>query len=146
MNPVPKPPRPAKKPRAWNSTLAAAEPKARPKKSLPRKSPPKKRPRSKAETLRIYGTSEFRAHLRQHPCLWCGRADVAQAHLRGNDGKGRKKGWETTGPLCNPKFEFPGCHRRFDRDCEEFLWFTDAQRTSILIRLDAFHKAWEAKR
>jgi hypothetical protein len=158
VRPVPKPARPAKKPRAWNSTLAVAEPKATPKKKLTAEGTPqrgnltrnplRRKSRPASETERIYGTPEFRDFLHSHCCIWCGRSGVEQAHLRGNDGTGRKKDWTTTGPLCGARAVFlsgiPCCHDRFDRTCAERFWFTDAQRTSLLLRLDAFHAAWQS--
>lgn len=160
IRPAPKPKRPAKKPRAWNSSLAVAEAKLRPKKSsvasakkgtsLARGKPIRKRRRSKADTERVYGSKAFRDYLHAHPCLWCGRAGVEQAHLRGNGGTGKKKDWTTTGPMCGRKTSgdgslyYPGCHARWDRTCAENRWFTDAQRTSLLLRLAAFHAAWQS--
>lgn len=112
---------------------------------LRRTAAPKKKARSKAETLRVYGTPEFKAYLHASPCLWCGRmTGIEAAHLRGNGGVGRKDSWTSTGPLCGVQYPYVGCHARWDRACAEKLWLTDVQRTSILLRLDAFHAAWQS--
>ena len=102
VRPVPKPPRPAKKPRAWNSTLAVAEAKPRPSKPLARKSPPKKRPRSKSETERVYGAKARIAWVKSLPCVVadCGRSDIENAHVEG-DGMGRKAGYDKIVPMCH---------------------------------------------
>jgi hypothetical protein len=115
-------------PLARRTPLRAAKP-------LRRTAAPKKKARPKAETLRIYGTPEFRDFLHSHPCLWCGRTTgIEAAHLRGNGGTGRKDDWTSTGPLCGV------CHDRHDRRTQESLWFNPAQRTSILQRLEKFHQ------
>jgi hypothetical protein len=117
---------------------------------LKAKAPIRKRRRPASETERVYGPKAFREFLHDHPCLWCGRSGVEQAHLQGNDGMSRKKGWETTGPLCGARAVFlsgiPCCHDRFDRASQPRFWFTDAQRASILLRLAHFHAAWQSHR
>lgn len=70
--------------------------------------PIRRKPRTKADTVRIYGTPEHQAWLRAHGCLGCARAGTEDRphhlHHTANGGKGRKADASTLVPLCW------GCH------------------------------------
>lgn len=145
MTPCPKPARPAKKPRAWNSTLAVAEAKLRPKKSIARKSPPKKRPRPKSETLRIQGTPERVQWIAARPCVVCG-GGPCQGHHVVNGGKGRKADAKWIVPLC------VRCHRQYhDHGCVETHEMPDGlkyryTRKWLIGAAEATEDAWQQYR
>ena len=67
--------------------------------ALRRGAPLARKPRTKAESERIYGSSERQGWYRAHGCVACARVPVQLHHVR-NGGMGKKASADLTIPLC----------------------------------------------
>jgi hypothetical protein len=83
--------------------------------------------RKKEDDKRVYGTPARRKWVSLQPCAACGAWGYSQgAHVLGNDGAGRKQGYQTIAPLCTVRPMdgtgglWPGCHHLFDEKRSEF--------------------------
>ena len=113
--------------------------------------------RKAKEFARCYHSVERVEFVKSLPCSACGVVGYSQnAHVLGNDGMGRKKGYETIAPLCGPRphrlavgrplapgiVAFMGCHRLYD----EYHWDLEAEfRDFDPVRAAAeTEKLWQA--
>lgn len=89
----------AKRPRAWNSTLAAPTAPTLKRSAMKRGGKIRPKKRSAKETERIYGPTLFRSWIHRQPCVVSGvRGNIECVHVV-TGGMGRKADWTATVPM-----------------------------------------------
>lgn len=103
--------------------------------------------RKKKEFARCYHSRARVAFVKSLDCAACGCSGHSEnAHVLGNDGMGRKAGYQTVAPLCgaHPSRYVPGivigCHEYFDRCRSRFdASFRDFNPEKVAAEVEA---AW----